>query len=271
MALLLFSLVMVLGILHNTSVVKNAELGLPRFVLVALHRNLSLISVVFIALHVITVIVTDYVHLRVIDVFVPGIAPFNPIAAALGTIATDLLIAIIVTSVLRQRISRRVWFWVHWMSYLCWPVAVVHAVLNVIPRGTTWWTLVVPLVSVIAVAVALVYRLRDRRRGSTPVAERGKVTEEAIRQVTGELPIARPSARQPARQPAHPPAGPPAGPDGPEAATEVMAPTRGPARPPQGRHRAPGEDPLDAETEVMPPAEPRKSRGVVPLEPRSRR
>ncbi|HEY2224376.1 ferric reductase-like transmembrane domain-containing protein [Actinomycetospora sp.] len=257
MALLLFSLVMVLGILHNTSVVKNAELGLPRFVLVALHRNLSLISLVFIALHVITVIVTDYVHLRVIDVFVPGIAPFNPIAAALGTVATDLLIAITVTSMLRQRISRRVWIWVHWTSYLCWPVAVVHAVLNVIPRGTTWWTLVIPLVSMIAIIVALVYRLRDRRRGSMPVAERGKVTEEAIRQVTGELPIARPSAR----------------PDGPDAATEVMAPApvAAPAGPgPGGRHRAPGEDSLEAATEVMPPAG-RSQRGVVPLEPRSSR
>jgi methionine sulfoxide reductase heme-binding subunit len=255
MALLLFSLVMVLGILHNTSVVKNAELGLPRFVLVALHRNLSLISLVFIALHVITVIVTDYVHLRVIDVFVPGIAPFNPIAAALGTVATDLLIAITVTSMLRQRISRRLWIWVHWTSYLCWPVAVVHAVLNVIPRGTTWWTLVIPLVSLIAVVVALLYRRRDRRRGSIPVAERGKVTEEAIRQVTGELPVARPSAR----------------PDDPEAATEVMAPMPGADPDGGGRHRAPGEDPLEAATEVMPPAEPRKPRGVVPLEPRSSR
>ncbi len=189
MALLLLSLVIVLGVLHNTSVVKNAELGLPRFVLVALHRNLSLISVVFIALHVVTVIVTDYVHLRVIDVFVPGVALFNPVAAAFGTVATDLVIAIVVTSLLRSRLSRRVWFWVHWTSYLCWPVSVVHAVLNVSFRGTTWWTLAVPLLSMIAIVVALVYRRHDRRRVGVPVAERGKVSEVAIKQVTGEIPI----------------------------------------------------------------------------------
>ena len=194
MALLLLSLVIVLGILHNTSVVKNADLGLPRFVLVALHRNLSLISVVFIALHVVTVIVTDYVHLRVIDVFVPGIAPFNPVAAAFGTVATDLVIAIVITSMLRSRLSRRVWFWVHWTSYLCWPVSVVHAVLNASFRGTTWWTLAVPLFSMVAIVVALVYRRRDRRRVGVPLAERGHVSAEAIRAVTGELPIARPAA-----------------------------------------------------------------------------
>ena len=197
MALLLLSLVIVLGVLHNTSVVKNADLGLPRFVLVALHRNLSLITVVFVALHVVTILVTDYVHLRVVDVFVPGIALYNPIGAALGTVATDLVLAIILTSVLRSRVSRRVWFCVHWTSYLCWPVAVAHAVLNVSFRGTTWWTLVVPLISLVAIVWALLYRVSDQRRVAVPVAERGKVPDEAIKVMTCELPL--PARRLPAR------------------------------------------------------------------------
>lgn len=178
--LLMLSLIIVLGVLHNTSVVKNAELGLPRFVLVALHRNLSLIAVVFVALHVVTVVVTPYVRLRWLDVVVPGVAAFNPIAAAMGTVALDLLLAVVVTSALRQRLSRRVWFLVHWTSYLCWPVAVVHAVLNASFRGTTWWTLAVPLIATGAIVAALVYRRRDRRRVAVPLAERGKVPEDAI-------------------------------------------------------------------------------------------
>ncbi|GLZ53894.1 ferric reductase-like transmembrane domain-containing protein [Actinomycetospora sp. NBRC 106378] len=232
MGLLLLSLVVVLGILHNTSVVKNADLGLPRFVLVALHRNLSLITVVFVVLHVVTVLVTDYVHLRVVDVFVPGIALYNPIGAAMGTLAFDLIIAIIVTSVLRSRISRRVWFWVHWSSYLCWPVVVAHAVLNLSFRGTTWWTLGVPLLSTVAIVGALLYRRRDTRRTSVPVSERGRVPEEAIRAVTGEVPVVRAAPS-------------PAG----EAVTETMSP-------------------VDAQTEVLPTVAP--ARRVVPLAPRRR-
>ncbi|GAA4826417.1 hypothetical protein GCM10023201_11370 [Actinomycetospora corticicola] len=232
MGLLLLSLVVVLGILHNTSVVKNADLGLPRFVLVALHRNLSLITVVFVALHVVTVLVTDYVHLRVVDVFVPGIAEYNPIGAAFGTVATDLILAIILTSVLRSRISRRVWFWVHWSSYLCWPIVVVHAVLNLSFRGTTWWTLVVPLIATLAILGALIYRRRDKRRTAVPVAERGRVPEEAIRAVTGELPLARASRADPG-----------------EAVTETMAP-------------------VEAATEVLPAVRP--ARRVVPLAPKRR-
>ncbi|MDL5158640.1 ferric reductase-like transmembrane domain-containing protein [Actinomycetospora termitidis] len=231
--LLLLSLVVVLGILHNTSVVKNAELGLPRFVLVALHRNLSLITVVFVVLHVLTVLVTDYVHLRVVDVFVPGVALYNPIGAAFGTIAFDLILAIVVTSLLRSRIPRRVWFWVHWSSYLCWPVVVAHAVLNLSFRGTTWWTLVVPFLATVAIVGALLYRRRDKRRVAVPVAERGKVPEEAIRAVTGEVPIARPAP-----------------PDEEDAVTETIA-----------------SSPVDAETEVMPRT---PSRRVVPLAPKRR-
>ncbi|WP_433803446.1 ferric reductase-like transmembrane domain-containing protein [Actinomycetospora sp. CA-084318] len=219
MGLLLLSLVVVLGILHNTSVVKNAELGLPRFVLVALHRNLSLITVVFVVLHIVTVLVTDYVHLRVVDVFVPGIALYNPIGAAMGTLAFDLILAIILTSVLRSRISRRVWFWVHWSSYLCWPIVVAHAVLNLSFRGTTWWTLVVPFVATVAIVGALFYRRRDKRRTAVPVAERGRVPEEAIRAVTGEVPIARPAVEEAVTETLLPV----------EAATEVLPAVR-PAR-----------------------------------------
>ena len=219
MGLLLLSLVVVLGILHNTSVVKNAELGLPRFVLVALHRNLSLITVVFVVLHIVTVLVTDYVHLRVVDVFVPGIALYNPIGAAFGTVAFDLILAIILTSLLRSRISRRVWFWVHWSSYLCWPIVVVHAVLNLSFRGTTWWTLVVPFLATMAIIAALIYRRRDTRRTSVPVSERGRVPEEAIRAVTGEVPVARPVVEEAVTETLSPV----------EAATEVLPAVR-PAR-----------------------------------------
>lgn len=171
--LLGLTLVIVLGVLHDTTVVHRTSLGLPRFVLVALHRNLSLLTVAFVALHVATVVVTPYVRLRWIDVVVPGIATYNPVAAALGTVALDLLLAVLLTSLLRRRVSRRLWFLVHWTSYVCWPVAVAHAVLNASPAGTTWWTLAVPLLCLGGLVAALAYRRSDRRRVGLPLAERG--------------------------------------------------------------------------------------------------
>ena len=179
-AMLLLSLVLALGVLHDTSVTRRSGAVLPRFVLVALHRNLSLVAVVLTVLHVVTVVVTPYLQLRWVDAVVPGTAPFNTVPAALGAVGLDLLLAIVVTSGLRRRMSRRAWFLVHWTAYLCWPVVAVHAVLNV-SRGTTWWTLAVPLVSAAVLLAALVYRARDRRRPALPLAERGQVPPAAVR------------------------------------------------------------------------------------------
>lgn len=179
-AMLLLSVVLALGVLHNTSITRRSNDALPRFVLVALHRNLSLVTVVLTVLHVVTVVVTPYLPLRWIDTVVPGTALYNTLPAALGALGLDLLLAVVVTSALRRRLSRRAWFLVHWSAYVCWPVVAAHAVLNV-SRGTTWWTLAVPLVSAVILAAALVYRLRDRRRGTLPLAERGQVPSAAVR------------------------------------------------------------------------------------------
>ena len=173
-ATLLLSAVLVLGVLHDTSVVRRTGYAVPRFVLVALHRNLSLIAVVFVALHVVSAVWLPYVALRWFDAFVPGTARYGTLAAALGALALDLLLAIVVTSALRHRLSRRAWFVVHWSAYVCWPVALAHAVANVSPRGTTWWTLAVPVVCAVAVVGALLYRRSDRRRAALPLAARGR-------------------------------------------------------------------------------------------------
>ena len=40
--------------------------------------------------------------------------------------ASDLLLALTVTSLLRSRISYRAWRVLHWTAYACWPVALAH-------------------------------------------------------------------------------------------------------------------------------------------------
>jgi sulfoxide reductase heme-binding subunit YedZ len=47
-----------------------------------------------------------------------------------------------VTSLLRQRVGRRVWRFVHWAAYLSWPVAVAHALGTGTDNGSLWLWLV---------------------------------------------------------------------------------------------------------------------------------
>lgn len=178
-AMLLLSVVLVLGVLHDTAVTRRTGRAVPRFVLVALHRNLALMTLVFVALHVVLAVALPYVQLRWFDALVPGTARFSTLSAALGAVALDLFLAVVVTSALRRHLSRRVWFVVHWGSYVCWPVAVAHAVATVSVGGTTWWTLAVPLLASGGVVAALLYRRSDRRREAMPLAQRGRVPGRA--------------------------------------------------------------------------------------------
>ncbi|GAA4778032.1 hypothetical protein GCM10023200_08680 [Actinomycetospora chlora] len=195
-ALLLMGVVLALGALHNTSLSRLAGQALPRFVLVALHRNLSLITVVFVALHVVTVLVTPYLPLHWYHVVVPGTASFNPWPVGLGAVALDLLLAVVISSSLRRFLSKRVWLVVHWTSYVCFPVAVAHAVANASFRGGTWWTLVVPVLATAVVVWALLYRRSARRRAALPLADRGRTDPAEARRAadhaTGSQPVVTP-------------------------------------------------------------------------------
>ena len=64
----------------------------------------------------------------------------------------------LVTSLLRTRISPRLWRAVHWAGYVCWPVALVHG-LGTGTDGAARWVLAVTAACALAVAAAGVWRL----------------------------------------------------------------------------------------------------------------
>jgi sulfoxide reductase heme-binding subunit YedZ len=99
----------------------------PRFAVGDLHRNLTLLSIVFVALHVVTTIADGFAPIGVTDAFVPFLSPYRPIWLGLGTVAFDLLLALVATSLLRARVGPRAWRAVHWLAYVSWPVAVLHS------------------------------------------------------------------------------------------------------------------------------------------------
>jgi methionine sulfoxide reductase heme-binding subunit len=124
-SLLLLSVVVILGILVNR---KGRLPGLPSFAATGLHRSLSLLSVAFIGAHVATAIADPYVTIRLISAVIPFTSGYSPFWLGLGTIALDMILALIVTSLLRSRLSRRTWRGVHWLAYAAWPVAFSHGI-----------------------------------------------------------------------------------------------------------------------------------------------
>ena len=122
--LILLTLTLVLGIAGTTG---NRWLTMPRFVVGGLHRNVSLLVVVFVGIHVATSILDPYAGIRLIDAVVPLVSVYRPLWIGLGAVTLDLLAAVVVTSLIRVRLGLRAWRAVHWSVYVIWPVAVVHA------------------------------------------------------------------------------------------------------------------------------------------------
>ena len=153
--LLLLTLTLVLGI---TEVSRWASERFPRFVTAALHKNVSLLVMVFLGIHIVTAIGDGYVPIRWIDAVVPFASAYKPLFLGLGAVAFDLLIALIVTSLLRKQIGYRAWRAVHWAAYACWPIAFMHGITIGTDKHTTWM-LALSLGCLATVAGAVWWRL----------------------------------------------------------------------------------------------------------------
>ncbi len=137
--MLLFTTVLVLGLLTAG---RRPPAGDAQTVVVALHRWLSLGSLAFLLVHILSAVVDGYVPIGWYAVLVPFTSAYHPVSVALGTLAVDLLAAVVVTSLLRHRMSERAWKGVHLLAYAMWPLAVAHGILmassdGVLLRGVT--------------------------------------------------------------------------------------------------------------------------------------
>ena len=157
MTLILLTGVAVLGI----ATANHAQFGrLPRFATPALHRSISLLAVVFLTIHVATAIVDPYAAVRLVQVMLPVPAGPYPLWLGLGALSLDVLAAVIVTSLLRSHVGRRVWKSVHWLSYASWPLAFAHSIGIGTDKGSGWF-LGIASTCAGAVVAAAVWRVAE--------------------------------------------------------------------------------------------------------------
>jgi sulfoxide reductase heme-binding subunit YedZ len=122
-SLVLLTAIVALGICTHASV---GAPRLPRFATALLHRNLSLLVLVFLAVHIASSVLDPYAAISWTDALIPLRAGYRPLWLGLGAVAFDLVLALTITSLLRTRLGLRAWRSVHWLAYACWPIALVH-------------------------------------------------------------------------------------------------------------------------------------------------
>jgi predicted ferric reductase len=159
-ALILLTASLVLGVVD---VRRYATPAWPRFVIDGLHRNVSLLAVVFVALHVLTSVLDGFAPISITAAVIPFVSSYRPFWLGLGALSFDLMLALAITSLLRARISHRAWRATHWAAYACWPIALVHTFgTGSDARGA--WLLLLSIACVIAVVLAVLSRVLPELR-----------------------------------------------------------------------------------------------------------
>jgi sulfoxide reductase heme-binding subunit YedZ len=168
-ALVLLTATVVLGI---AGAARLAAPGAPRIVTAGLHRNLSVLVVALVAVHVLTTVADGYVPISLASAVVPFSAPYRRLWLGLGAVALDLLLAVGVTSALRDRIPRRAWRAVHWLAYACWPCALWHG-LGTGSDSRSAWLLALDAACLAVVSATAGWRLWLARPAGTAPAVSG--------------------------------------------------------------------------------------------------
>jgi DMSO/TMAO reductase YedYZ heme-binding membrane subunit len=148
-----------------------------------LHRGIGGMAVTFTALHLLGLIADSTVEFGVADLLVPFASTWRPGAVAWGILSFYLLAAVEVSSLLRRRLSTRLWRWIHLTSFLLYIVATAHLLTSGTDASSPWllWPVWATMVAIASLTLVRVLLPRGRARRTTRAPER-----------------ARPAARRPA-------------------------------------------------------------------------
>ena len=92
----------------------------------ALHGNLALIGLSALVLHIATAVYDPFTHLGILTALDPFGRPYRALWLGLGVFASDMFIAVVVTSLLRHKLGYKSWKYIHFASYAIWAMAMVH-------------------------------------------------------------------------------------------------------------------------------------------------
>jgi hypothetical protein len=142
----------------------------------AVHRGISLVALAALATHIVLEVTAH--RARVADAFVPFLGQGHTFYIGIGTIASDLVVLIIATGIVRRRFAggRAPWAWrvLHVTAYLAWPFAILHGLLGGRPaQPYVDWSYGACLAAAgLALVMRYVARVRGRDTAGQPVPDR---------------------------------------------------------------------------------------------------
>jgi predicted ferric reductase len=181
-AFVLLTVTTVLGIVATRRSLASARW--PRFANQLLHRNASLLALIFLLVHIGSTVLDSYVSVGWLAVLVPGASAYKTTQVALGTLAFDLLLVAAATGLARGRMPARAWRALHLVAYAAWPLALVHFLATGTDTSGGGWGVWLGAGCAATVAAAAAVRILARQRPGLARSVTRGVARSVTRSVT---------------------------------------------------------------------------------------
>ena len=159
------------GILLSTRVMRRIDN--PAW-LQDLHRYLGGLTLLMVALHMVTLMLDGWLQFSITETLVPFATDFKPLAVALGIIAFYILFAVQATSLVMNKLPRKFWKGLHYSSYVALLLVALHAGWTGTDVGAWWYrVLAIVLIGVATISV-LVRIITGTKTGGAPKPDAAK-------------------------------------------------------------------------------------------------
>ena len=95
-----------------------------------LHEYTTVLWIPLAGLHLVSLLLDSTARIGWLDLVVPFHASYGTVAIGLGALSVDVLAAVTVTSLVKRRMDKQVWLWIHRTSYVAFGLVFLHAVLS---------------------------------------------------------------------------------------------------------------------------------------------
>ena len=160
-AYILLALAVIVGLALSTQIQSPARW--PRLINSELHNFLTLLSTIFLGVHVLAIWIDPFTHFGWSEVLIPLASHYRTVWMALGIVALYLGLAIGLSTWIRPRIGYKWWRRLHVLTLGLFALATIHGLGTGSDTQSTW-ALGIYIVSSVLVGLLLCRRIAEARK-----------------------------------------------------------------------------------------------------------
>ncbi|MGZ5351152.1 MAG: ferric reductase-like transmembrane domain-containing protein [Actinomycetota bacterium] len=166
------------------------------------HQFVATTGLVLLGVHMAILLIDAYMPFHVLDLLVPMRSTFRPVAITAGVIAMYAMVAVMVSSWVRKKLSTKVWRSIHLLAVPAFTLALAHGVFSGTDTQRWWMFGMYALTGLIVVFLVIVRGLSYGYRAPRPAQPERATRAPRAAAAPGTAPEPTAAAEPPARAPA---------------------------------------------------------------------